>query len=128
MLARFRLTGRTRLDAELRRPATLADLCERLRGSMTHPLVWLKDIDLHTGPLTDISAARGREDLLGETLRLAEAGRATPETMRQLVDSALQPLLGHAKARKALPPLSGEEYAALLSDAERLCIDLMENR
>jgi DNA repair exonuclease SbcCD nuclease subunit len=128
VLARLRLTGRTPLDAELRRPATLADLYERLREGSTHPQVWLKDIDPQTAPLADIDAARGREDLLGEALRLAEAGRATPETMRGLVDSALQPLLGHARARKALPALSNEECSALLSDAERLCIDFMENR
>jgi hypothetical protein len=48
--------------------------------------------------------------------------------MRELVHSALQPLLGHARARKELPPLADEECAALLNDAERLCIDLMENR
>ena len=128
VLARLRLTGRTPLDAALRRPAALADLCERLRDSSLHPPVWLKDIDLQTGPVIDMDAARGREDLLGEALRLAEAGRATPETMRELVDSALQPLLGHTRTRKALPPLSDEECAALLNDAERLCIDFMENR
>jgi hypothetical protein len=128
VLVRLRLVGRTRLDAELRRPATLDDLCERLRDSITHPQVWVKDIDLQTGQPADMDALRGREDLLGETLRLAEAGRATPETLRALVDSALQPLLGHARARKALPSLSDEEYAALLRDAEGLCIDLMENR
>jgi len=128
VLVRLRLTGRTPLDAELRRPSTLADLCERLRGGATQPWVRLKDIDLRTAPAVDIDAARAREDLLGEALRLAEAGRATTETMRELVHSALQPLLGHAKVRKALPSFSDEECAALLNDAERLCIDLMENR
>jgi hypothetical protein len=127
VLAKLRLTGRSPLDAELRRPATLADICERLRGISTHPPVWLKDIDLQTGPEIDIDSARGREDLLGETLRLAETGRATQETMRELVDLALQPLMEHARARKALPPLSDEDRAALFNDAERLCIDFMEN-
>jgi len=127
VLARLRLTGRTPLDAELRRPSTLADLCERLRDGSTHPRAWLKDIDLQTASPVDIDAARGREDLLGEALRLAEAGRATRESLREIVDSALQPLLGHARARKALPRLSDEECAALLNDAERLCIDFMEN-
>jgi predicted phosphodiesterase len=128
VLARLRLTGRSPLDAELRRPATLADMCERLRGISTHPPVWLKDIDLQTGPALDIDSARGREDLLGETLRLAEAGRASTETMREFVDSALQPLTEHARARKALAPLSDEDCAALFNDAERLCIDFMESR
>jgi hypothetical protein len=128
VLARLRLTGRTPLDAELRRPATLADLCERLRACLARPWVWLKDIEVQTGPVADIGAARGREDLLGETLRLAEAGRVTPETMRELVGSALQPLLENARIRKALPSLSDEECAALLDDAERLCVDFMENR
>ena len=128
VLTRLRLAGRTPLDAELRRSATLADMCERLRDVSTRPWVWLKDVDLRTGPTVDIAAARDREDLLGEALRLAETGRTTKETLRELVDSALHPLLGHAKVRGALPPLSDEECAVLLDDAERLCIDFMENR
>jgi DNA repair exonuclease SbcCD nuclease subunit len=128
VLVRLRLTGRSPLDAELRRPAALADLYERLRDGEAHPRVWLKDIDLQTAPAADMDAARSREDLLGETLRLAEAGRATQDTARELVDSALRPLTEHARARKALPTLSDEECAALLGDAERLCMDLMENR
>jgi DNA repair exonuclease SbcCD nuclease subunit len=128
VLTRLRLTGRTPLDAALRRPDVLTDLSERLRESSTHPPVWLKDIDLQTAPAADIDDARGREDLLGETLRLAEQGRATQKAMRELVDSALHPLLGHARVRKALPPMSDEDYAALIQDAERLCIDFMENR
>ncbi|MDR0466039.1 MAG: DNA repair exonuclease [Deltaproteobacteria bacterium] len=127
VLTRLRLTGRTPLDAELRRPAAMADVCERLRGVSTHPPVWLKDIDLQTNPMADVGAARDREDLLGETLRLAEAARASGETMRALADAAMKPLLEHARFRKALPPLSDEDHALLLNDAERMCFDLLEN-
>ena len=127
VLTRLRLTGRTPLDSTLRRPSKLAELCERLRSSATRPFAWLKDIDLQTAPDFDISAMRSRDDLLGEALRQAEAGRATPKTLRELVYSSLQPMLGQSKVRKILPALSEEDCSNILNDAERLCIDLLEN-
>jgi DNA repair exonuclease SbcCD nuclease subunit len=125
-LLRLRLTGRTPLDAELRRPGTSAELSERLREAAVQPMILIKDIEPCTRPEADAENLRGRDDLLGEALRLAEAGRASPETLRALVDSCLQPLSSAPGLRKLLPFLSDEEREKLLAEAERLCIDVME--
>lgn len=42
-------------------------------------------------------------------------------------EGPLAPLFAHARAGKALEPLTDEELARLLDDAESLCLDLLEN-
>ena len=67
-----------------------------------------------------------REDLLGEVFRLSEAAR-TASGLQSLREGPLAPLFAHARAGKALEPLTDEELARLLDDAESLCLDLLEN-
>lgn len=127
VVARVRLMGRTVLDAELRTPDVLAELAERLRDMASGaPLIWLKDIDVATGQILDMEMLRRREDLLGETLRGIEDLRRSPEALGELAFGPLNALFRHPKARKALQPPADTELNALLDDAERLCIDLME--
>ena len=129
LLARVRLTGRTDLDGALRSPDIAADLAERLRDiPIGHPLVRLKDIVPDTGQALDMDSLRQREDLLGETLRMARDTRAEAPALEALAEAALQPLFRNPKARKALPAPCADDLAALLDEAERLCIDLMEAR
>ena len=128
LVVRLRLTGRTRLDAELRRPAVAADLLERLRdGNAGEPLVWIKDIELDTRPVMDRETALGREDLLGEILRLADRCREDPELLAGLGEAALGELYGHARARKALNGPGEAGLRELLWSAEALCFELLEN-
>ena len=42
-------------------------------------------------------------------------------------EGPLAQLFEHARAGKALEPLTEEELARLLDDAESLCLDLLEN-
>ncbi len=126
LIARLRLTGRSALDGELRRPAGLDAPAERLREPHFRIPVWIKDIEVHTRPAVEPADLRNREDLLGETLRLAEEGRADPHSLRLLVEQCLPQLPGREGIRAVLPPLTDEECAQLLAEAERLCIDLLE--
>ncbi len=81
-LCRVILHGRGPLDRHLRRPGVLEGLLEMLReaGASLDPLVWVKDIELHTRPDVNMEALRRRDDLLGEVLRVAAAARGLPET------------------------------------------------
>ena len=74
----------------------------------------------------EIVALLEREDLLGEVFRLSEAAR-TASGLQALREGPLAPLFAHARAGKALEPLTDEELARLLDDAESLCLDLLEN-
>ena len=128
LIARLRLSGRTPLDMELRRPQLAADLLERLRDdSAGDPLVWVKDLEIDTRPLLDRAALAEREDLLGEILRLADRLREDPELLSLLPESALADLYGHARARKALDIPDDDTLRALLLGAETACLDLLEN-
>ena len=124
LMVRLRLTGRTPLDAELRRPGALTDLLERLHGLSVHPPVLIKDIENVTRPEADIQALRSGDNLLGEALRLTQAGRTDAASLRALVEPCLAKLRAKADAVLAL---SDEECAVLLDEAERLCMDFLEN-
>lgn len=129
LMARARLTGRTELDGLLRAPAAAAELAERLRDAATgRPLAWLKDIVVDTGRHLDMDNLLQREDLLGETLRIFRDQRENPDDQRAPLREALAPLFRHPKARRALAPLDAAALDALLDEAQRLCIDLMEVR
>ena len=119
--------GRTELDGLLRKGTTCAELADRLRedGSGV-PRIWIKDIDVATRPCVERGALLEREDLLGEVFRLSEAAR-TASGLQALREGPLAPLFAHARAGKALEPLTDEELARLLDDAESLCLDLLEN-
>jgi hypothetical protein len=128
LIVRLRISGRTRLDAALRHPATLADLLERLRSDNTgEPLIWIKDLEVDTRPLLDRGAMAGREDLPGEILRLADRCREDPDLLAGLPEAALGDLYGHLRARKVLAVPDEAELRALLHRAEALCLDLLEN-
>lgn len=131
LMLRARLTGRTELDALLRTAEGNADLAERLRETSTgRPLAWLKDLVADTRPWLDMDSLYQREDLLGETLRLARGLRQGEEdaALREMTETALAPLYKNPRARKALGAPGTEALNALLDDAQRLCIDLMEVR
>lgn len=129
VMARVTLAGRTGLDAVLRKTATAEDLAERLQHlAGDTPGIWLKDLRLETRPLADSRELLRREDLLGETCRLALAMRESRQALHEIAAPALDPLFGHSRLRKALTPPDEEQLLALLDEAERLCVDLLEER
>lgn len=128
MLFRLVFEGRGPLDRLLRRPEDAADLLEHLRGEVAglSPGCWIKDMETVTRPDADMDALLRRDDLLGATLRDAEAAQASPEALRATA-AALADLYEHHYARKALPPLDDATLALLAADAGRLCLDLLES-
>lgn len=129
LVVRVRLTGRTALDAELRRLSVQNDLCDLLREGWEGADVrlWIKDLEVETRPLFDRDAAMRREDLLGEVLRRADFWRKDNTTLQARADEALNDLFSRGRSRKALTEPDEEELAELLEEAERLCADFLEN-
>ncbi|MDE5878922.1 MAG: DNA repair exonuclease [Desulfovibrio sp.] len=129
VMARVELAGRTPLDGLLRKAATLEDLAERLQHlAGDTPGIWLKDLRVETRSLASREELLRREDLLGETARLARAMRESPKALREIADPALEPLFAHSRLRKALTPPDEGQLETLLDEAERLCLDLLEER
>lgn len=129
LVIRARLTGRTPLDAALRRPAVRDELLDLLRqGGEDGPVrLWIKDLEVDTRPLLDRETAVRREDLLGEVLRRADAWRADPALLSAAAGEALGDLFSRGRSRRVLSEPTGEDLAVLLEEAERLCADLLEN-
>ncbi|MDD4702083.1 MAG: DNA repair exonuclease, partial [Desulfovibrio sp.] len=69
-----------------------------------------------------------REDLLGETLRMAKNMSESHEAFQQVAGPALAPLFTHGQLRKILTQPDDVQMQALLDEAQRLCIDLLEVR
>ncbi|MBQ3060554.1 MAG: DNA repair exonuclease [Desulfovibrio sp.] len=129
IVTRVRLTGRTTLDSLLHEDVCQADLAERLHYlGNSAPGIWLKDMQVATRPLINHEEYRQREDILGEAMRLAQTMRQNQEIMQCIGHSALDPLFGHNRLRKILPYPDAGRMQALLDDAERLCMDLLEKR
>ncbi|WP_304736697.1 DNA repair exonuclease [uncultured Desulfovibrio sp.] len=129
IMARITLSGRTTLDAMLHDAASQEDLAERLRHlSSGMPGVWLKDLRVETRPLTELSEYLQREDLLGEAVRLTGRMRESREALQEIAGPALAPLFEHKRLRKALTPPDESQMQALLHEAERLCVELLEVR
>lgn len=129
LLARVRLHGRTSLDAALRDTGNQEDILERL-GHLASgtPGVWVKDLRVDTNPPVDSAQYLQREDLLGEALRLALRMSESHEALQEVGGPALFPLFGHTQLRKILAQPDDDQMQALLEEAQRLCIDLLEVR
>ncbi len=129
LILRIRLSGRLELDHELRKPDTLDELLERIRQhTPSVPLVWIKDIVVATSALQSLETLSKRDDLLGETLRLAQDINNNDEILQNFMQTSLAQLYTHPKAKHILEIPQGEDAKALLNEAQRLCADMMESR
>lgn len=129
VLVRVLLRGRTVLDSALREPAAREYLAERLAHLQTGaPGVWITDLRAETAPAIDRAQYLEREDLLGETLRLAQRLEEGGDALHGMADSALKPLYEHAQLRKILERPDEARLQTLLREAERLCTDILEVR
>lgn len=129
LMARVVLRGRTPLDAALRDAPNQEDLAERLAHLQTGPpSVWIKDMVAETSPAIDRAQYLQREDLLGETLRLAERMAQSSDALHDVATPALKQVYDHGQLRHILTQPDDARMRALLEEAERLCTDLLEAR
>ncbi len=126
VIVRLVLEGRSVLDGELRKNGAVKELAERIReGQMENtPFVWLKDIELACKPDVDIEAMRSRPDLLGEALTVADQ-LTCEDGVAELRDSVSE-LFGSPTSKRHLTILSDEELIQLATEAQYVCLDLLE--
>lgn len=136
LLCRVILEGSTELDAVLRRPGSAETLLERARAETgaagdgeENARVWVKDIIVATSPVRDVAALAGRDDLVGEVARMADAMGDDGTRAHEVVEKAIAPLAGNAKLKKALSGDPGEVEegpAHLVEEASSLLCSLLE--
>jgi DNA repair exonuclease SbcCD nuclease subunit len=125
LVTRVVLRGRTALDGLLRQKTAQEDLSGRLQYlSSGRPCLWIKDMCCRT--LAPRERDLSRDDILGETLRLAAALRADPASLCRLTGKALGQLYAHKRAARFLSPPSESELLSLLQEAETLCEDSLD--
>lgn len=128
IIVRLILEGRTSLDAELRKNGAIKELLERLREHLMNktPFLWLKDIELACKPDVDLEAMRTRPDLLGEALTVAgQLTRGGKQNVAEL-EEAISELYGPRTNKRHLNLLTEEELLQLATEAQYLCLDLLE--
>lgn len=129
MILRLHFTGRTIMDTKLRSQGAIEDLLEMLRHyADSHPAVWIKDIEIETHSLSQEENYLQRDDLLGESARVAQKLLEDDISLREEVNSALSPLTGNARFRKAVAPFDDARMRELVVEAERICHNVLEDR
>ena len=125
VVARLVLTGRGHLHRWLSSPGTAEEVRERLNENHANQDTWLwcEGLRLATASPVDREAALGREDFVGDLLRLSSelrTGEDPPSQLREL----LQPLYGRRDVRDLLrdyAPTDGD-LRELLALAEEECL------
>lgn len=123
------LTGSTTLDAELRKPDALADLQRELADYRDRrPAVWIRRINLRTTPHLSEAELLDRDDLLGETVRLAKKLRDDPDALGALAQAAFSPLYGARRSAPLPEAADTQDLKEILARALALCQDALERR
>ncbi|MDX9785540.1 MAG: DNA repair exonuclease [Desulfobacterales bacterium] len=135
-IVRILLEGRSQLYSELRKEDTAAVLLERIRaaGIAKTPAVWVQDLQVNCLPPIDLTSRSKVDDFFGQVLREAKTLRlstkialnAAPGAPPETLAPALKDLFHHHRLARLLDPLSGDDCERLISEAEKLCLDLLE--
>ena len=126
LIVRLHLGGRTALNAELRKGGTLEDMREHMNRELAGSGMLLRDIILETRPPVDEAALLLRDDLAGETHRIAQGLLQEPERLKDMAHQALKPLFNRSGVRQNVSFPDEAELAALAEEARLLCQNLLE--
>ena len=79
-------------------------------------------------PPLDLPELAMRADLVGELARLISSLRANPAQLREMIHECGDELYSHPRLRRALSVPGDSDIARMLDNAEKLCLELLENR
>lgn len=128
IMARIVITGRSALDAILRDRSAREDILERMRHfANASPAIWIKDMLVESSPRLNLQELAMREDLVGELARLISDLRAEPARLREIALECGAELYSHPRLRRALSEPDESDIAIMLDNAEKLCMELLEN-
>jgi hypothetical protein len=121
------LTGRGGVHRELQAPGRREDLLEDLRDQTagSDPLIWVDDLVDDSRAMLDRDAVARRGDFLSDLLRRSEDLAADPDRLRaRIAEAGLA--LSTSRFRAWLPDRGAWDPLALLKEAERRALDLLE--
>ncbi|MBD2865420.1 metallophosphoesterase family protein [Paenibacillus oceani] len=133
-IVRFRLNGRGPLHKTLRKPGPLLELTEEFRelerrraesSEPDSPFVWIESVDVATASELDPKEAANRNGFIGDMLQLSAGLAGDGDSLRSLIEEALQPLLAHPKAGPLAEAMAADEREEWLKAAESLALGLV---
>ncbi|CAN5204643.1 exonuclease SbcCD subunit D [soil metagenome] len=119
VVCRVELTGRGPQHTTLRRAGTLDALRSEINNHLSarSPFLWCERIVDRTGPEIDRAERRQAEDFLGDVLKMIDELQADPEERAEFIQTALEPLYSHSRARQYFEG-HDPDAAGLLANAE----------
>lgn len=129
LILRLSIGGHTALNSWLRQDRRIEDLQALVsHNSGSHPQLILKDVELSTRDERDWQEYLGREDLLGETMRIYAAYSENPEEFKEVLAKVLEPLSKRPQLSRLLQEADEDELEDLLYQAENICLEVLEGR
>lgn len=119
---RLTLTGRGEVHRDLRRKGAVDDLVDSFREGRTE--VYLDRIIDRTAMPIDREMLAGREDLIGDILRISDRLQQDPEGAETLTP-LFKPLFEDRRGKKYCTPISPDEIRGLVQEAETYLLDLL---
>lgn len=121
VIARFDLTGRSPVHADLRKGGAAADLLEALRDEQMSrdPWLWVDRLRDRTSPPFDLEAVGAGRDFAADVVRVAADLLADPPAADALLAEVTAPL----RAVPGLHDVSEMSSAEMLARARDLCLD-----
>lgn len=125
----IRLEGSSHLDGALRENNIDADTFPAVaRYSSSQPSLWIKDFEIATMPADGIDEILRRDDILGETARVAQNLLDNEEELEKCAAAALKPLFSQSSLKNLIPYPEPGQIRGILTYAEKICQDLLEKR
>jgi exonuclease SbcD len=129
VVCRLNITGRGPLYRDLHVDGAADELLVRIREdwAAAEPLVWVQRIKLACRPDVDLKARARQGDLLAEVLAVANGYSDGAANLSDLSAAALDDLWQNNRAKKVLTELEDDRIREILTEAELLCLDLLED-
>ena len=128
LVYRVNLSGRGPLHSLVKEQEYLEELATRLNDdwSLRNPFAYCDRVTANTRQEIDRDDLLERDDFTGDLLRFFEESRGNEAVASELQES-LNQLYQHRRLRKFISDRlpQGDELAALVDDAESICLDLL---
>lgn len=129
LVCRITVEGRGLLYRDLRAEHAADELLDRVQEGFagSEPFVWVQRLEMDCRPAVDLVERATRGDLLAEVLTMAQEYRSGARALDLVFKEALATCWNNSRMRKALDHPDERQLASLLTEAELLCLDLLED-
>lgn len=129
VVCRVNIVGRGPLYKDLHADGAADDLLARVREdwAAAEPLVWVQRIKLACRPDVDLKVRANQGDLLAEVLTVANGYSNGAANLSDLNAATLDELWQNNRVKKVLTELDDDSVREILTEAQLLCLDLLED-